>query len=118
MTLIRFLVLCLTVSLTATKVLRPGGRQEMDITNPETMSTLNNLTSYAVDQIAYRRYNENRVSSILSPLKYSGRVISAESQIVAGVNYYIKIKMSDPTCTQQCSVEDCNLIIWVLLSYN
>ena len=110
------LIKCLIVVIVAHTVaaVRPGGRKAMDISDKDTMNTLNNLTSYATDVIAERRMNEIKASNAyIRNLKYNARVVSAESQIVAGVNYYIKVRMNDAECTQQCSVEECDLVIWV-----
>jgi len=98
-----------------TQAIRPGGRKPLDINDKDTLDSLNNLTSYALDTIAEQRAAESKlaVSSDVKSFKYSGQVVSAESQIVAGVNYYIKVRMNDASCTQQCSIEECSLVIWV-----
>lgn len=116
MTGLRCLLVCLTVTFIAqtASAVRPGGRKRMDITDKSTMDTLTNLTTYAMDVIAERRMNEIKAtSSYVRNLKFNARVTDAESQIVAGVNYYITVRMNDADCSQQCAVEECNLIIWV-----
>ncbi len=113
---LKCLIICLVVAIvvqTSTAV-RPGGRKTMDITDKDTMNTLNNLTSYAMDVIAERRMNEIKAaSSYVRNLKYNARVVGADSQVVAGMNYYIKVRMNDADCSQQCSVEECDLVVWV-----
>lgn len=97
-------------------LVRPGGRKPLDITDKDTLDTLTNLTSYAMDTIAERRMSENKVVDIQTKakqLKYQAKVLKAESQIVAGVNYYLTVRMNDAECSQQCSIEECNLVIWV-----
>lgn len=114
MSTLKLLFICLTFSV-MTQAIRPGGRKPLDINDKDTLDSLNNLTSYALDTIAEQRAAESKlaVSSDVKSFKYSGQVVSAESQIVAGVNYYIKVRMNDASCTQQCSIEECSLVIWV-----
>lgn len=111
----RIFILCLTAVISQA-IVRPGGRKPLDITDKDTLETLSNLTSYAMDKIAERRMAESKVADSLTKaklLKYNAKILKAESQIVAGVNYFITVRMNDAECTQQCSVEECKLAIWV-----
>lgn len=80
-----------------------GGRQPMSLDDPK----LPQLIEFAVSKI-----NENALAKgadttvgVASTVEATSEIISAESQVVAGVNYYITFKVKDSTGeTKDCSV--------------
>lgn len=68
---------------------RVGGRQHYDLSVPSNLEKIEKLSTYGVGQIATQRMKEakNSVSSSKQAiLEYNHRVVSAESQVVAGKN--------------------------------
>lgn len=115
MRILYFLSLILVLQFTSAHM--AGGRRHYDLNDPRNLQKIEKLSQYGVETIATRRMNEAKNSNSLSSkpeelLKYNHRVISAESQVVAGVNYYISITMNDAKCRQSCAVEECELVIW------
>jgi len=69
-----------------------GSRRPYDLTNPKQLEKIDKLAKYGVETIAKRRMEAakktNGVSSSAdTPLSYNHRVLSAESQVVAGYFY-------------------------------
>jgi len=94
-----------------------GGLSNYDLNNSKNVEKINELTNYAVGQIAKQRMEEAKKSNVVSSstpkkLEYSNRIVTARCQVVAGMNYYIKIKMSDANCDNMCAVENCDLVIY------
>ena len=68
-----------------------GGRNAIDLTDPTQIEKIDKLSKYGVGTIAARRMEAaklaNGVSSTTNKtLSYNHRVVSAESQVVAGEN--------------------------------
>lgn len=114
----RYIILLLSLSVVQfVSCAMTGGRQAYDLTDPEQLKTVEKFAKYGVDAIATRRMNEAKLSQGVSSsdekvLSYNHRVLSAQRQVVAGVNYFMKIKMNDATCRQFCAVEECDLVVW------
>lgn len=93
-----------------------GGRTHYDLNVPENLEKIENLSKYGVDTIAKIRMKEAKKltssSDTIKKLEYNHRVLSAQSQVIAGIKYYIKITMNDAACPKLCSVEECDLQIW------
>lgn len=93
-----------------------GGRTIYDLNQPGNLNKIEKLSTYGVKTLAERRMEaakkNNQVSTSSKPLEYNHRVISAQSQVVAGIKYYIDIKMNDANCRKLCAVEKCQLVIW------
>ncbi len=91
-----------------------GGRTSLDINDREVLDELQQFSTYGVETLAERRFNEIAVSSDQTkPVKYDSRIVSAESQVVAGINYFLKVRITDASCTRSCVEEECNLKIWI-----
>lgn len=112
-------VILLTLLLAIVEVtfgLMPGGRSNYDLNNPKNVEKVNQLTKYAVGQIAKQRMEEAKKSNVVSStiskkLEYGSRVVSCRTQVVAGLNYYIRIKMNNLNC-ENCELENCDLVIY------
>lgn len=131
-------VVLATVSIGSEGRKMAGGRQQYDLSVPSNLEKIEKLSTIGVAQIATQRMKEakNSVSSSHPAiLEYNHRVVSAESQVVAGklnhtinstviyfiyldgfkkigVNFYIKIKMNDANCRRFCTVETCDMIVY------
>lgn len=111
-----FLVICVASLRYASALGLMGGRKQYDLNVPENLEKIENLSKYGVKTLAERRMKaakeSNKVSTSSEPKQYNHRVISAESQVVAGMKYYINIKMNDASCRTLCAIEECQLVVW------
>lgn len=94
-----------------------GGRTRYDLGDPKNLDKIEKLSKFGVEAIALQRMEEAQKNDVVSSnsnqdLKFNHRVISAQSQVVSGVNYYIKVKINDARCRRFCTVELCDLVIW------
>ena len=110
----KFIILCLVSIASIVSAQMAGGRTSLDINDREVLNELQQFATYGVDTLAERRFNEIAVSSDQTkPVKYDSRLVSAESQVVAGVNYFLKVRITDASCSRSCVEEECNLKIWI-----
>ena len=93
----------------------PGGIMDIDTEDSSIRSTLYDLAQYGADKIAMQRMsNMSRPITGDKALNYSIiRVVSARTQVVAGMNYFMQVRMKDAKCQQDCDVELCDLVIYV-----
>jgi hypothetical protein len=97
-----------------------GGRKELDVENDEVLAVLKDLSIYSLTQIGRKRASDAaREAGIadkpmdLSKFNYSlVEVVSAQSQVVAGLNYFIQIRMKQASCKRNCQIEKCDLEIY------
>jgi hypothetical protein len=97
-----------------------GGRKELDVENDEVLAVLKDLSNFSLTQIGRKRASDAaRESGVadkpldLSLFNYSlVEVVSAQSQVVAGVNYFLKIRMKQASCRRNCPIERCELEIY------
>ena len=91
-----------------------GGRREIDVEEPEMKKTLEGLTNIALKKIASKRMEAASTGqNAAAALNYSLiRVVSGQSQVVAGVNYFLKIRMKEADCKKNCKIELCDLTIY------
>ena len=66
-----------------------GGLSNYDLNNSKNVEKINELTNYAVGQIAKQRMEEAKKSNVVSSstpkkLEYSNRIVTARCQVVAG----------------------------------
>ena len=100
------------------KMMMPGGLSPMNMSDKDVALKVNSLVDYGVNLIAEKRMAENKKKFGLSTinnnktLKYSARVVSAQSQIVAGALYHLVVRMTDANCKRNCPVEECKMKIW------
>lgn len=92
-----------------------GGRKDADINEPEMKRKLEELSSFALAKIAEKRASENNGGLSSNKLSYSlVRIVSAQTQVVAGTNYFIKLRMKEAECKKQCKIELCDLSVYVV----
>lgn len=75
----------------------PGGLSNYDLNNAKKVEKINQLTNYAVGQIAKQRMEDIKKSNVVSSsapkkLEYSHRVVSVRTQVVAGERSLINIR--------------------------
>jgi len=78
----------------------PGGISNLNMSDPQVEKDLNRLANFALKEIAAKRTavaaSEGKPQK---PLVYSLlKIVSARSQIVSGVKYYIEVKFRDSLC--------------------
>lgn len=90
-----------------------GGKKELDLKDPKVKEKITELATYGLEQIGLKRAEElakEKGFSEVKPLNYSLlRIHSAQSQIVAGVMYYINFRMKE---NDGQDVEVCNIKVW------
>ena len=98
-----------------------GGIKTLDISTEETRKRIDKLVEFGLDQLAKRRMAEKlaadstlKESSVIeNPLKYVAvETTDVRTQVVAGLNYFIKVKINEANCTDNCDIEECELTIW------
>ncbi len=93
-----------------------GGRHDYDLTLEENQRKINDLVEYGLSKLAEQRVSaaaaeSNSISS--SKLKYENlETMRVQTQIVAGINYFIKLRIKEANCTADCDTESCELRIW------
>lgn len=109
--MIKLLVL---VICTTTALCQLGGRKPVDLKDENELKTVNRLASFGLEKIAETRTAElKKLNANQQSLKYNLiRVTSAKKQIVAGVKYYISLRMKEADCEDGCGVESCDLDVW------
>jgi hypothetical protein len=89
-----------------------GGRSPLNLSDPIVYQRVENFTLLALKQIAEDRSQFGN-SNNKAPLSYSlVKIVSAQSQVVSGMNYFIEIIMQDANCEAKCHPEACSLVIW------
>lgn len=110
--LIQLAVLAVIMAATCEAVM-VGGRREIDVEEPGMKKTLEELSNIALKKIASKRMEAGLNGQNAPALNYSLiRVVSGQSQIVAGVNYFLKIRMKEADCKRNCKIELCDLTIY------
>jgi hypothetical protein len=92
-----------------------GGYKTLDVEDEKVRPILYDIATFSVDKIAEQRMAEQLAQGIqaVKPLKYSLiRVVAAKSQVVAGVNYQLTIRMKDADCQRGCPVEICDMVVY------
>jgi hypothetical protein len=95
-----------------------GGYKTLDVEDEKVRPILYDIATFSVDKIAEQRMAEQIAQGVqfnqtAKPLKYSLiRVVAAKSQVVAGVNYQLTIRMKDADCQRACPVEICDLVVY------
>ena len=123
-----FVILFLIASLSALCVSakvgggRPmmGGRRAFDMSNEENRKLVDSLIEFSLTKLGEQRTQEaakaagGKVSADFKPLKYSAVSLigDVESQVVAGANYYFKLKVKEAECTDKCKYEVCEMTVW------
>lgn len=108
--LILALCACLTEARGGPSML--GGRKSMDLKLESNQKKVKELVDYGLSTLAEHRMKEN-VQKALKPLKYEPvKVVNVQSQVVAGANYFIKLRFKEANCTENCDEEECTLTIW------
>ncbi len=83
----RFLIFLILAVLACADGSMPGGRRAINLTDAKQLEKIEKLSKYGVETIATRRMEAAKSgvsSSANTVLKYNHRVLSAQSQVVAG----------------------------------
>ena len=89
----------------------PGGRRDVNLTDisKEELANLNRLANFGINKIAEKRVKESNGKSVKLSLV---RLSKAQKQVVAGVNYFLTVKIKPENCQNECDVETCEMTIW------
>ncbi|XP_064603369.1 uncharacterized protein LOC135468846 [Liolophura sinensis] len=96
--MLKLLVLSLALGVTLAGV--PGGRSPADINSLDVQK----IANFAVTKL-------NALPERTSTVTYS-KVIKAERQVVAGINYYLDVEVLQSGCTSNCKKEICEMTVF------
>ena len=86
-----------------------GGRKPVDLNNQKAQEETVKYAKFAINEITNKRRKEYGNSALNFNLI---RVLEAHTQIVSGINRFIKLRMKDAYCRMNCAVEICSLTIY------
>ncbi|CAF1019432.1 unnamed protein product [Brachionus calyciflorus] len=108
--MLKFILIFILASIVKCQSGLVGGRQEVDLAKikPEELETLNKMANFGISEIAERRVESNGKKVKLSLV----RLTKAQRQIVAGVNYFLTVRIKPESCQNDCDVETCDMTVW------
>ena len=116
-------VLVLYASVDGMQSMMPGGRMVLNVEDKNMSDVILDLVSFGLGEIGKQRKAEavakalenNESLDDLPSFNYSFvEVMSAQRQVVAGLNYFITLRMKDADCKRGCTIEQCDLTIYVV----
>jgi hypothetical protein len=112
--MIKLIVLVIVLALSGVNCQRRilGGPRKVNLEDSRELEKVNKLAKFAVYEITSSRKAVN--GNLALNLKLI-RVVEASTQIVAGRNYIIKLRMKDSSCRLGCGIEVCTVKIFQAL---
>lgn len=88
-----------------------GGRFDVDLkeADKEELDNLRRLANFGVKSISEQRALENGNKKV--DLEFL-RLVRVQKQVVAGLNYFLTVRLKQPNCSSECNVEQCEMTIW------
>ncbi|RNA04013.1 cysteine protease inhibitor [Brachionus plicatilis] len=89
----------------------PGGRFDVDLktADKEELEDLIHVAKMGIDSIEEQRASENENKKV--DLEFL-RLLKAQKQVVAGLNYFFTVRLREANCENDCDVEQCEMTIW------
>jgi hypothetical protein len=115
---VTLLTLTLLIGLASAALGGLGSRRDCNLSDPNVYQKLEKFSMLGLEEIANKRNAKAALANTNNnqqqrPLSYSLlKILSAQSQVVSGVNYYIDVMMKEASCGSSCTNEACTLTIW------
>lgn len=89
----------------------PGGRFDVNLkeADKEELDNLMRLAKFGVNSISKQRALENENKKADLEIL---RLVKVQKQVVAGLNYFLTVRVKQPYCNDECDVEQCEMTIW------
>ena len=85
-----------------------GNRRPVDLNDTSALADLKNLAQFAVNRISTERLKTMPKRSNLQLL----RIVQAYTQVVAGRNVFLKLRLKDSYCKTDCPIELCDIEVY------
>jgi hypothetical protein len=88
-----------------------GGRQDVDLKtiSKEELDNLNKLANFGIAKIAEQRVKCKNGDQVKLSLVLLSKV---QKQVVAGVDYFLTVLIKPDNCSNNCTVEQCEMTIY------
>lgn len=95
---------------------QPGSYRPLDLDDAQVKLKLKDIANFGLNRISEIRASResNKTAGIKANLtSYSlVAILSAKGQVVAGMNYDIKLRMKEASCKNSCKIEECSMIVY------